>query len=109
MSVLAQRLKEARQRKGLSQERLGVLAGIDEMTASARMNQYEKGKHMPDWLTLERIAKALDVPVPYFYAAESDLAHLLLLTHTMTQEERQQLLQFAQRLTDERVGPGTGG
>lgn len=45
MSTMARRLKEARQRAGLTQERLGVLAGIDEMSASARMNQYERGKY----------------------------------------------------------------
>ncbi|MBI0440159.1 transcriptional regulator, partial [Dickeya dianthicola] len=28
-------------------ERLGILAGIDEAMASARMNQYERGIHTP--------------------------------------------------------------
>ena len=32
--MLTHRLKEARIRAGLSQERLGILAGIDEATAS---------------------------------------------------------------------------
>jgi transcriptional regulator with XRE-family HTH domain len=41
--------KEARLRAGISQEKLGVLAGIDEASASARMNQYERGKHTPDF------------------------------------------------------------
>ena len=41
--MLIKRLKEARLRSGLSQEKLGVLAGIDEASASARMNQYERG------------------------------------------------------------------
>ena len=41
MSIFAARLKEVRTTAGLSQERLGVLAGIDEASASARMNQYE--------------------------------------------------------------------
>lgn len=48
-SILARRLKEARLRSGLTQERLGVLAGIDEYSASARMNQYERGKHSPHY------------------------------------------------------------
>lgn len=92
MSVLAQRLKEARQRKGLSQERLGVLAGIDEMSASARMNQYEKGRHMPDWLTVERLAAVLDVPVPYLYTADDQMAALLLAFHAMSPEARNKLM-----------------
>jgi transcriptional regulator with XRE-family HTH domain len=59
MSVFATRLKEARKRAGLSQERLGVLAGIDEMSASARMNQYKRGKHEPHFSLVERLAKVL--------------------------------------------------
>ena len=47
--MLTKRLKEARLRAGLSQEKLGILAGIDEASASVRMNQYEKGKHTPDF------------------------------------------------------------
>lgn len=82
MSVLGRRLKEARQQKGLSQEKLGVLAGIDEMSASARMNQYERGKHTPDWLTVSRLASVLEVPVAYFYA-EDDEAALLREFHKL--------------------------
>jgi transcriptional regulator with XRE-family HTH domain len=36
MSVLAKRLKEARLRAGLSQERLGIEAGLDPMSASKK-------------------------------------------------------------------------
>ena len=46
LNIIALRLKEARLRLGLSQEKLGVLAGIDEFSASARINQYERGKHV---------------------------------------------------------------
>lgn len=51
--VVAKRLKEARLAKGLSQKKLGIAAGIDEFTASPRMNQYERGVHIPDYSTLE--------------------------------------------------------
>jgi len=37
--MLIKRLKEARLRAGLSQYKLGVLAGLDEASSSARMNQ----------------------------------------------------------------------
>lgn len=49
-------LCSARKVKGLSQERLGILAGIDESSASARMNQYETGKYAPDFLIAKKIA-----------------------------------------------------
>lgn len=77
-NVIAYRLKEMRLKAGISQERLGVLAGIDEFSASARINQYERGKHVPDLSTLERLAEVLNTPVPYFYTADKDLADLIL-------------------------------
>ena len=72
------RLKEARKAMGLSQEKLGIMAGIDEMSASARMNQYEKGKHVPDYEMASRIGKVLEVPVAYFYAEDDQLAVVIL-------------------------------
>ena len=45
--VIAIRMREAREEQGLSQEALGVLAGIDEATAKVRINQYENGKNNP--------------------------------------------------------------
>ena len=79
MSIFAKRLKEARTAAKLSQERLGVLAGIDEASASARMNQYERGKHQPDFSMVERIAKVLHVPEAYFYAKDDALAQLIVV------------------------------
>ena len=76
-SPLPKRLKEARQSAGLSQKELGVKAGIDEFSASARMNQYETGKHTPDFLILKKIAKVLNVPTAYFYAEDDDLAEMI--------------------------------
>ena len=70
LSPFPRRLKEARLVKGLSQKNLGIIAGIDEFSASSRMNQYEKGKHTPDFATLKRLAEALDVPTGYFYCEE---------------------------------------
>jgi len=77
-NVVAKRLREARQKKKVSQEKLGVMAGIDEFSASARINQYERGKHVPDLKTVERLAAALETPVPYFYAVDDELANWIL-------------------------------
>ena len=90
MSALAKRLREARLKAGLSQERLGVLAGIDEMSASARMNQYERGKHVPDWLTVQRLAAVLEVPVAYMYADDDTTAEMLLAFHALPLEAREE-------------------
>ena len=93
MSVFPKRLKEARLRSGLSQERLGVLAGIDEMSSSARMNQYERGKHAPDWLTVQKLAAALQVPAAYFYSVDDDVAELLVMFHGLSEKRRAEIIQ----------------
>jgi len=92
MSVFSKRLKEARTRAGLSQERLGVLAGIDEMSSSSRMNQYERAKHEPDFSMVERIAKVLDVPESYFYAKDDEAAWLIVVFHRLTPTSRASVL-----------------
>ena len=92
MSVFSKRLKEARRENGLSQERLGVLAGIDEMSASARMNQYERGKHEPDFSMVGRIARVLNMPTSFFYAEDDDEARLLRWFYRLGAEERAELM-----------------
>lgn len=76
-SPLPKRLKEARLAANLSQKELGIAAGIDQFSASPRVNQYETGKHTPDFLTLKRIAGVLHVPTAYFYAEEDELAEAI--------------------------------
>lgn len=78
VSVVAKRLREARLRAGISQRQLGIRAGIDEFAASPRVNQYERGKHVPDLGTAERLAKVLKVPTPFLYAKDDALAGWIL-------------------------------
>jgi len=84
------RLKHARVQRDLSQRSLGIAAGIDVASASARMNQYERGKHVPDYETLRQLALVLDVPVPYFYA--NDIEAELLLNMSLLSDEQQGLV-----------------
>lgn len=100
--LFAKRLKAARLRKahrmgfetirGYSQERLGIEAGIDEESASARMNQYEQGRRLPDLGMASRLAEVLDVPLAYLFCPEDDLAELLLAVHEMAGKKRKELL-----------------
>ncbi len=78
LSVFAHRLKEARLAFGVSQAKLGVLSGMDEFTASARINQYEKGKHYPDYKTAERLAQVLGVPTPFLFTRDDEMAQWIL-------------------------------
>ncbi|WP_404415108.1 helix-turn-helix domain-containing protein [Marinospirillum sp.] len=88
------RLKEARKRVGLSQVQLGVLAGFDELASSARMSQYETGKHLPDINTAERLAKGLNTPLAYFFCPEDDLAELILLYRNLGESQRKSVLEL---------------
>jgi transcriptional regulator with XRE-family HTH domain len=71
------RLKQARLAAGLSQKQLGIQAGIDEFVASTRINRYELGVHMPDYLTAQNLAKVLGVSAAFLYAPEDDVAELI--------------------------------
>ncbi|WP_272969112.1 MULTISPECIES: helix-turn-helix domain-containing protein [Alteromonas] len=73
-SPFPKRLKQARKVRGLSQKQLGILSGMDEFSASARMNQYEKGVHSPDFKTVKALAEVLKVPTAFLYCEEDDLA-----------------------------------
>lgn len=95
MSVFAKRLKEARKIAGISQEKLGVAAGIDEMSASARMNQYERGKHDPDFLTVTRIAGVLNVPEGYFYTTDDTAAWLAVTYFRASSKEKEAIAAVA--------------
>lgn len=52
---------------------------MDRFAASARVNQYERGKHVPDFSTASRLADVLGVPVTYLFADDDELAELILL------------------------------
>ena len=66
--------------------------GIEEATASARMNQYEQGKHLPDLKQAIRFAEALDVPLAYLFCVEDELADLLMQLYKLPEEQRRLLL-----------------
>lgn len=85
-STFGKRLKQARSAAGLSQKRLGILAGLDEFVASTRINRYERGVHEPDANIALRLAEVLHVPRAYLYADDDALAEIILtyaasLTH----------------------------
>jgi transcriptional regulator with XRE-family HTH domain len=99
---IPKRLKQARLRAGLSQRKLGIAAGIDEFSASARINHYERGRHMPDFGTAERLARVLGCPTAYFYIREDDLAEAIILMSRLQTKERRRVLAQLRR----KSGPG---
>lgn len=86
------RLKQARQHIGISQKELGVRIGMDESSASGRMNHYEKGRHVPDVDTLRKIAKELNVPLNYFFCEDDLSAELACLISRLDENEKKALI-----------------
>ncbi|MBS4432801.1 XRE family transcriptional regulator [Pectobacterium punjabense] len=76
--MLPIRLKTARLQANLTQEKLGVLAGIEEATARSRISQYESGIHRPTFEMMCAFAKVLNVPECYFYTVDDDFAEVIL-------------------------------
>ena len=98
LPLFARRLKAARLQSGLSQESLGVAAGVDEFSASARVNQYERGKHAPDTLMATHLARVLGVPLSYFWALDDDEAELLCVYGQLGVKKRKLVLKFTEEL-----------
>lgn len=97
-SVFGKRLREVRLALEIPQDRLGVLAGLDEGTASARISRYESGVHEPPFAFVEQLAKVLKVPAAYFYASDDSLAELILAFHRLPKSAKQTLLSCLEAL-----------
>ena len=92
-TTLSKRLREARQLAGISQERLGIQAGIDPASARTRINRYEHGVRIPTPAIVERIASELGLPAAYFYAVNDNEAMLLRLFYHLSEEEQEEVMQ----------------
>lgn len=80
--MLPIRLKTARLGANLTQEKLGILAGIEEATARSRISQYESGIHRPTFEMMCAFAKVLNVPECYFYTVDDNFAEAVLKLFT---------------------------
>lgn len=80
--MVPKRLKAARLRAKLTQEKLGVMAGIEEATAYSRLSHYESGTHRPTFEMVCAFAEVLNVPESYFYTRDDSFAEALLALYT---------------------------
>ncbi|WP_310636010.1 helix-turn-helix domain-containing protein [Delftia acidovorans] len=64
-NFLGLRIAEARQKAGLSQAELGDKSGI----AQTQISRYESGRAAPRRESIEKLAKALDVPLDWLLSA----------------------------------------
>ena len=86
------RIKQARVSKGISQKELGIRIGLDQSSASSRMNHYEKGRHTPDIPTLKRMADELGVPLAYFFCESEKTAELICLIENLSETDKKTLI-----------------
>jgi transcriptional regulator with XRE-family HTH domain len=89
---IPERLKAARKKAKITQKDLGVRIGMEESSASGRMNHYEKGRHVPDIGTLTRMAEELDVPLNYFFCRNELSAELACLVDKLSDEDKVALI-----------------
>jgi len=66
------RIRQAREMRGLSQEEFAALISRDQRAVS----EYEQGKRRLSAVDIPKLAKALNVPIIYFYEGEVGLNDL---------------------------------
>ena len=98
-TLFGRRLRDARSKVGIPQDKLGVMIGMDEGSSSARISRYETGVHEPPFVTATSLAAALHVPVAYFYCDDDRLADLLILYTELEGSQKDQLLALACELS----------
>ncbi|PLY39341.1 transcriptional regulator [Janthinobacterium sp. ROICE36] len=100
-SLFGRRLREARLLVGIPQDRLGVAIGLDETTASARVSRYETGVHAPPVEIAARLAMVLNVPTPFLYCEDDELAEVIQTWYRLSNIERQRLLTLLRTKPDQ--------
>ena len=104
-TVVGRRMRSRRQELGWSQEKVGVLIGIDESSSRARISRYELGVHEPPVATARLLATALKVPLPYLYCEDDDVALLLVAMHDLPKAVRREKARLFARMLAEGANP----
>lgn len=97
-TVFGKRLRQARQHRAWAQDELGVMAGLEESSSSARISRYESGIHEPPFQFVETLARVMNVSPAYFYCPDDQLAELILIYSALPEAERQKLHQSIRNL-----------
>ncbi|MEQ8043902.1 helix-turn-helix transcriptional regulator [Xanthomonas hortorum] len=89
--VVAARLLQARELRGLSQREVGMRMSLDKYTASARLSRYESGAMSISLEALFELAKALEVPPAYLLASTASMADAVLALGQQPPRQQDQL------------------
>ncbi len=76
-TIYGRRLREARNSYGFSQAQLGIAARLDQSVAGSRVSRYETGEHEVKLGLQKLFAKALALPLKYFYIEDDEEARLI--------------------------------
>lgn len=77
----------------MTQKELGIRIGMDQSSASSRMNHYEKDRHTPDIQTLQRMADELKVPLNYLFCDSAESAELACLIDKLPTKQKKLLIE----------------
>lgn len=91
--TFGRRLRARRQELDMSQEALGVAIGIDESSSRGRISRYELGVNEPAIAISRLLAKALGVPVGYFYCDDDLEAEALLIIHAVSTDQKRRIVE----------------
>jgi transcriptional regulator with XRE-family HTH domain len=92
--TLAQRIRQARESVHISQKELGENIGVSDKSISS----YEKGRSMPSFEKLKKIASITKKPITYFTDEQTKNTNILekLLSIEQDLEDIKKLLQNSQ-------------
>ncbi|MBS7456834.1 helix-turn-helix domain-containing protein [Coralloluteibacterium stylophorae] len=90
--IFANRLRAARKAADLTQEALGVAAGIVADVARTRINRYERGVNECDLRTAKKLADALGMPLAALYAETDEIAEAIVAIARLPLTEQRKLV-----------------
>ncbi|KTF36579.1 helix-turn-helix domain-containing protein [Xanthomonas vesicatoria] len=97
--IVAARLRQARERRGLSQREVGMRMGLDKDTASARISRYESGAMSISLEALFEMAEALEVPPAFLLASSPGMADAIMALGEQSHSQQEQLAKVLASLT----------
>ncbi|MFD2365802.1 helix-turn-helix domain-containing protein [Pseudoduganella sp. GCM10020061] len=106
-TVFGRRLRQARERHQLPQDVLGVLAGLEESSSSARISRYESGIHEPSHRFASSLAEVLRIPTAFLYCDDDGLAEIILGYSQLSEAGRHALLASTRDLLSIETGDST--
>lgn len=98
--IFGQRLRHARLRRNLAQDELGVIAGLEESSSSARMSRYENGVHAPPIQFVDALAHVLEISPAYFFCPDDQLADLIFIYSNLSDRKRDTVYKTALSLAE---------